>query len=378
MLLKPIFVTHLVIDCLNREVNLHHFSSGIVKSSAVLWSVLRGDVRLVGMPMTLSLTEFQKRQFALYQQNKAGLINAVRVHNASGLDTDYPVQLLEQQFNSSFSQYMLLLIRGLFSWLLFNHQDKHLDVPENYTLFGLKIANDTMASAVDWSVSCSPREAKPHCKLGFFINVNSINLSFRTPQYAANLNQSDRNFSDGLGMRLAAKRAGIHIKANVNGTDMLPQLCNVIATKGCSIYLLGSEPGIAQKAATNLSKQHPGLIISGTAHGYFDRENSQPVIDHINNSGTDILLVALGSPDQELWLLKNKAKLNCRTALAVGGLLDFNAGKVSRAPLWLRELGMEWVWRLLQEPKSKFARYVIGNPLFMIRTYIFNQAKRGH
>jgi N-acetylglucosaminyldiphosphoundecaprenol N-acetyl-beta-D-mannosaminyltransferase len=378
LLFKPIFVTHSVKDCLNRKVIIRHFSTGIAKSSGVLWSVIKGDVRLIGMPLDLNLTELQKRQLASCQQSKAGLVNAAGVHNASGLNTDYPIQLLEQQFRSNLQQYILLLIRGLFSWLLFNHKGKHLDTPANYTLFGLKIANDTMTAAVDWAISSSASESSYNCKLGFFINVNSINLSFKAPQFAANLNQSNRNFADGLGMRLAAKKAGIHIKANINGTNMLPQLCKAAVKERRSIYLLGSEPGIAQKAANMLSKQHPGLTISGTAHGYFDRENSQAVIDNINKSRTDILLVALGSPEQERWLLDNQAKLHCSTALAVGGLLDFNAGKVSRAPIWLRELGMEWVWRLLQEPKKKFVRYVIGNPLFMFRTFILNQATRGH
>jgi exopolysaccharide biosynthesis WecB/TagA/CpsF family protein len=87
--------------------------------------------------------------------------------------------------------------------------------------------------------------------------------------------------------------------------------------------------------------------------------------------------VAMGSPVQEEWLKKHAPQLQCNTALAVGGLFDFYSGNIPRAPLWMRELGMEWVWRLLQEPKTKFKRYIIGNPRFLIQTFILNHTKRG-
>jgi N-acetylglucosaminyldiphosphoundecaprenol N-acetyl-beta-D-mannosaminyltransferase len=89
------------------------------------------------------------------------------------------------------------------------------------------------------------------------------------------------------------------------------------------------------------------------------------------------LLVALGSPLQEQWLLKNKERLQCKRALAVGGVFDFYSGNISRSPLWLRELGLEWVWRLIQEPKNKFIRYVVGNPLFLYRTFFLNLVNTG-
>ena len=85
----------------------------------------------------------------------------------------------------------------------------------------------------------------------------------------------------------------------------------------------------------------------------------------------------MGSPVQEAWLLEHSAQLKCKTALAVGGLFDFYSGQIARSPLWLREIGLEWVWRLMQEPKEKFTRYVIGNPLFLFRVYVLGLAKKG-
>jgi N-acetylglucosaminyldiphosphoundecaprenol N-acetyl-beta-D-mannosaminyltransferase len=364
-------------DCLGRSVTIHYFSNGFMKSSGALWSVLLGRLYLCGMPLELKFSELQQRQLSKYQHIQAGLFNAVSIHTASGLVAKHPIRLLEQQFSASHKETISLIARGLISQLLFNVQSSKLPAPDKLRLFGLEISNCTMSSAVNWILSPHLQGAGSDCKIGFFVNVNSVNLAIKNPAFAKRINQSDKRFADGLGMRLAARQAGFFIKENVNGTDLLPRLCESAEKSGHSLFLLGAAPAVAQMAAENLCLKYPNLVIAGTAHGYFKPEQSLSIVNQINHSGADILLVAMGSPIQEQWLLDNKKRLTCRTALAVGGLLDFNAGTISRAPLWLRELGMEWVWRLIQEPRKKFTRYVIGNPLFIIRTYLFNQANKG-
>lgn len=247
--------------------------------------------------------------------------------------------------------------------------------PEQFTLFGLTIHNHSMQSAVDWALTRSHTNDK--CKTGYFINVNSVNLTIKHPILKQHLNHADRCFADGSGIRLAAKHIGVRICENVNGTDMLPHLCEAAQATNKSIYMLGSKPGVAAKAAQKLLKQYPNLTIAGTQDGYFGPQQTENVISNINQSGADLLLVAMGSPVQEAWIETHVAKLKCTSALAVGGLFDFYSGNIARAPKWMRELGIEWVWRLIQEPKTKFNRYVIGNPLFLIQTFIFNRAKRG-
>ena len=247
-----------------------------------------------------------------------------------------------------------------------------------FGVFGLKVNNDCMTDAVHWAVSSSDElSAMSRCKVACFINVNSVNLVQKFPQLKAHLNRADRCFADGSGMRIAANRIGVQLKGNVNGTDMLPFLCRAAAANDLSIYLLGAKPGVARTTANNLCLEYPKLHIAGAEHGYFDAGSDLQVIEKINQSGADILLLAMGSPTQEKWLIKHAHLLHCRTALAVGGLFDFYSGRISRAPLWMRELGMEWIWRLLQEPKTKFKRYVIGNPLFLFRTFILNHARKG-
>lgn len=251
-------------------------------------------------------------------------------------------------------------------------------------LFDLSISNVSMDKAIHWvlnhrlrlNIKNTPSEKQCKPSLAFFINVHSINLSFQQPEFYQTLKQADCLFADGAGMRLASNHIGDPLLDNVNGTDMLPNLCREAAKEKKSIYFLGSSPGVAKKAAKRLKKNYPGLTIAGYQHGYFKQQHNEAIVAKINKSKADILLVALGSPVQETWLLNHADKLHCKTALAVGGLFDFYSGNIPRAPMWMRKLSLEWVYRLIQEPQKKFNRYVIGNPLFLIRTYLLDRATK--
>jgi N-acetylglucosaminyldiphosphoundecaprenol N-acetyl-beta-D-mannosaminyltransferase len=362
-------------DCLKRVVEYYHFSSGLMKNIAVLGAVFNKRISLCGMPMNIELTRKNRAVLSYYSYIPAGLFDAITVHQSGGLHTVNKVVLLKNQFEGTRASYIRLILRGLLSQLIFHGKNSHLSCPNVFKIFGLKIHNDSMAEAISW-VMAKPAEIllKQRCKISFFVNVNSINLAQQNAEFKAHLNQADHCFADGIGMRIAAKKNGVQLKDNVNGTDMLPELCKTAVKKGVSIYLLGGKPSIAKAAAHNLCQQYPGLRIAGSEHGYFEPDSYLKVIEKINESHADILLLAMGSPVQEKWLIQHANLINCRTALAVGGLFDFYSGRISRAPLWMRELGMEWLWRLIQEPKAKFNRYIIGNPLFLIRTFILNQS----
>jgi exopolysaccharide biosynthesis WecB/TagA/CpsF family protein len=365
-------------DCLGRPVYYQNFSSGVFKGLPMLWAVLTQRISLCGMPVDIKLNKQQTKYLQSYSFIPSGLFDAVTLHQASGLASIEKSELLEQQFSANRLGYLSLLLKAGLTKFLYSNNKSELTSPKIFNLFGLKINNDTMADAVDWVMSeQNTSQNIKHCKTACFVNVNSVNLTVEHPALSENLNSADRSFADGSGLRLAAKTLGINIKDNVNGTDMLPHLCEAAQAQGISIYFLGAKSGVAIATAKNLRKQYPMLRIAGAEHGYFDRGEATKVVKRINQSNAGILLLAMGSPVQEKWLQDNAPKLNCRTALAVGGLFDFYSGQISRAPMWMRELGLEWVWRLMQEPKSKFNRYVIGNPLFLIRTFVFNRASRG-
>ena len=199
-----------------------------------------------------------------------------------------------------------------------------------------------------------------------FINAHCANVAQNHPRYYEALLNANMILPDGSGVAIACKRVGTTLKANLNGTDLFPLICERMAEEGLRLFLLGASPGVAEKMQFKLKQQFPTLKIVGVQHGFFGTVGNDQVIDKINAARPDLLCVALGVPRQELWLQKNRHRLNVRLAMGVGGLFDFNADRVSRAPLWLRKIGMEWSWRLLQEPGRMWRRYVLGNPLFLI------------
>jgi N-acetylglucosaminyldiphosphoundecaprenol N-acetyl-beta-D-mannosaminyltransferase len=121
--------------------------------------------------------------------------------------------------------------------------------------------------------------------------------------------------------------------------------------------------------AEAMRAKYPRLEIAGMHHGYFDSRHTSTIVNDINTSGAHILLVAMGAPRQDLWLAALREELRVPILMGVGGLFDFYSGNIRRAPMWMREIGLEWVWRLLQEPERMWRRYLIGNPLFLYRVW---------
>ncbi|MFY0596441.1 MAG: WecB/TagA/CpsF family glycosyltransferase [Cognatishimia sp.] len=203
-----------------------------------------------------------------------------------------------------------------------------------------------------------------------FLNAHCANVATHNPHYSAVLENADMVLSDGIGIELAAKLQGSRIRENLNGTDFVPKLLADAAKLGKSIYLLGGKPGTAERAAKALQRRIPNLIIAGTRDGYEGAQDHAAAMA-INNSKADILLVAMGVPMQELWIDRNFERLNTQICLSVGGLFDFLAGNVTRAPGWVRDLRSEWMWRLLMEPRRMAKRYLIGNLTFLARAALW-------
>ena len=235
---------------------------------------------------------------------------------------------------------------------------------EQPTIFGVHYSTESMTEALQ-AIRHYVESSSGQPAFCCFINAHCLNIAYKNREYAELLNQADRVWADGIGVAIAAKHVGNPVKENVNGTDMLPLLCE----EGHSLYLLGGQPGVANAARDNLLKQHPGLRIVGTHHGFFQGHEEEVIAD-INAANPDILLVAFGVPRQEFWIRDHLDKLHCRVCIGVGGLLDFASGRIPRAPLWMRKAKLEWVYRLRQEPIRLFKRYVIGNPLFLWRIFL--------
>jgi N-acetylglucosaminyldiphosphoundecaprenol N-acetyl-beta-D-mannosaminyltransferase len=200
-----------------------------------------------------------------------------------------------------------------------------------------------------------------------FVNPACVNIAATDPRYRAALAHADWVCPDGIGMKIAGRILGRPIRQNLNGTDLFPRLCESLAESGHRLYLLGARPGVAEATARWAQQRFPRLRIAGTRSGYFDARHEEEVVAAIRRSGADVLLVAMGVPAQDLWLRRNLKKTGARVGIGVGGLFDFYGGRIPRAPLWLREIGGEWVYRLIQEPRRMWRRYLIGNVTFLWR-----------
>ena len=235
---------------------------------------------------------------------------------------------------------------------------------DEITLFGLKIQNVKLSDASIRIV----REANSSVRRKiYFVNAHCVNVAAMNANYLSVLHDADLLFADGIGMRLAARWAGLTIIDNVNGTDLFPVICRDAAIAGVKIALLGARPGIALRCAENMKSQYSGLNIVWIHDGYFKPDREADIIAAINDSGAQILFVALGVPMQELWIARHADSLKVPIVLGVGALFDFYSGAVPRAPLWMRQWGLEWLYRLMLEPKRLFRRYVLGNPKFIFR-----------
>ena len=228
-------------------------------------------------------------------------------------------------------------------------------------IFNMKILSTQHQDAVDMLLAQDSKTT------AFFVNAHCINTAATDEEYRHSLERSDYLLPDGSGLALAAALKGEKFAANLNGTDLFKPLCETAARKGLSIYFLGSAKGVAAAAAAKARRAFPDLQIAGTDHGFFKPEDTGRVIERINQSGADILLVAMGVPMQENWITEHRGKLNPCLTMGVGAQFDFHAGRISRAPRLFRKAGCEWVWRLVLEPRRMAKRYIVGNPLFVVR-----------
>ena len=154
---------------------------------------------------------------------------------------------------------------------------------------------------------------------------------------------------DGIGVIYGSRILGRSLKERVAGADFADLIFAEMAKKGQRLYLLGAKPGVAETAAETISKKHPGIVICGTADGYF--KTDEPIIEKINAAEPDFLLVCLGAPKQEKWMRANRDKLNVSLMAGLGGVLDVYAGNVQRAPEKWQKMNLEWLYRLLKEPR---------------------------
>jgi exopolysaccharide biosynthesis WecB/TagA/CpsF family protein len=230
-------------------------------------------------------------------------------------------------------------------------------------IFGTPFFTGTMDEALE-QLDALVKSKKHHPAA--FINAHCLNIAYKDIEYRKVLQKCSAVFADGIGARIGAGMLNYRVEENVNGTDMFP----LLAQRPYRIYLLGGSPEVARKALENARAIKGRAEFVGSADGFFKDKSEAELFAELDTLKPDIILVAMGVPKQEMWISDHLEDLPPCVAIGVGGLLDFVSGRIPRAPLWMRKFNIEWCFRLYQEPCRLFKRYIIGNPLFIMRVFI--------
>lgn len=201
------------------------------------------------------------------------------------------------------------------------------------------------------------------------INAHKVNLMREDPGLRKIVNSCPLINADGASILWAAKKLGVPLKERVAGIDLFENLVRVAARKGYKIYLFGAKEAVVKKTRQVLEQKYPGLQIVGCRNGYFTESEEPEIVKGIHGSGADMMFVAFSSPKKEYWVNKYLEQLDIPFVMGVGGSFDVVAGVTERAPKWMQDIGMEWFYRFIQEPKRLWNRYMVGNRRFIQYTY---------
>ena len=235
-------------------------------------------------------------------------------------------------------------------------------------VMGVGFDNVTMEEALDQAMALLQTGTAHYAVTP---NAEIVYECMHDAEFCSLVNQADLVLPDGSGVVLGAKLLKTPLKQKVAGIDFADQLAGRLARTGKTLYLLGSKPGVAEQAAANLQTKYPGLQIVGTADGYFQDEAQ--VVETINAARPDVLFVCLGAPKQELFMVHHQKQLQVGLMMGLGGSLDGFAGTVKRAPVWMQRAGLEWLYRLIKEPR-RFKR-MLRLPKFVLAV-LFHKKKR--
>ncbi|HEY2386247.1 MAG TPA: WecB/TagA/CpsF family glycosyltransferase [Candidatus Binatia bacterium] len=236
--------------------------------------------------------------------------------------------------------------------------------PESLWICGVRIENLTKTDACNRLRALIERRTAPP-RTVYIVNAHTINLACDRPAFRDVLNGADAVWGDGTGVRWAARRKGVRMRDNLVGTDLVPLFMSTAAGKRYRYFLFGGHEPVVRTAAAHVATTF-GVTMAGHAHGHFEPSDNDAVIERINASRADVLLVAMGNPVQEQWIHDNRAALRVQLCIGIGGLVDHWGGALDRAPRWIRDRGFEWAHILMRQP-HKWRRYVLGNPKFVLR-----------
>jgi N-acetylglucosaminyldiphosphoundecaprenol N-acetyl-beta-D-mannosaminyltransferase len=237
-------------------------------------------------------------------------------------------------------------------------------------ILGVPVTPFSMREAVIWLMNRVNRHIPTQVVTA---NAEIIMLANENPAYMSLLKAADLVLPDGAGTVWAGRKLGYHVPERVAGYDLFIEILKYAAVHGERIYFFGAAPGIAEAAREKAQELAPGVRIVGVRNGYFKESEAPEIIRKINESGADILFAALGAPKQEFWLRDHRDDLAPFLRIGLGGSFDVLAGKTVRAPKWMQEASLEWLYRLYKQP-SRLGR-MMALPRFVLA--VLKAKKRG-
>ena len=237
-------------------------------------------------------------------------------------------------------------------------------------ILGVPVHPYTMNGAVEKIVE---RVSQKQKTLVVTANAEIIMMGQSDTEYMEILNKAALVLPDGAGTVWAGRKLGYEVPERVAGYDLFLNLMAEAAQKNFNVFFFGAAPGVAEEAKQKCETLYPGISIVGCRNGYFKDADNHSIVEEINNSGADLLFVALGAPKQEKWLAKYEDTLNPSLLMGIGGSFDVVAGKMERAPKWMQDASLEWLFRLYKQP-SRFRRMLVL-PKFVIKVLRFKSYK---
>lgn len=267
-------------------------------------------------------------------------------------------------YNGSTPIYFVVLILASFS---FSKKRIKSQLMTNRThLFNTSIHNLSMEETLDIIIKSIQKGKQLHHVV---VNAGKIVAMQEDDELKQSVNSSDIINADGQAVVWASKLLGKPLKERVAGIDLMENLVKLSAKNNYKIYLLGAKEEVVSKVVKIYEKQHSKNLIAGYRNGYFNKDEEDQIAQDIANSGANLLFVAISSPKKENFLYQHRSKLaKLNFIMGVGGSFDVIAGKTKRAPLWMQNIGLEWFYRFIQEPKRMWKRYLIGNTKFIFLT----------
>lgn len=244
-------------------------------------------------------------------------------------------------------------------------------IMEKVDILGVPVDNTDMEGALARVMELLAGEAVSTI---YTPNSEMVVNADRDREFMEILRAGDLVVPDGIGIVLASRIYGHPLPERVAGFDLMTRMLVLLAEEGKGVFLFGGKPGIAEKAAANISKSYPGIRIMGTRNGYFSESEVPEILEQVNSSGAEVLFAALGSPKQEKWIAAHRERLNVKIAMGVGGSFDVLAGEAARAPAFFRKVGLEWFYRLVTQPWR--AVRMLALPVFVIKV-LQDRGRRG-